>query len=126
MLGKRIDVNSLRNKKSDGKQIIYFEYTIDKDLTQTLNEDQTFRFYKINEVNWRVELVTQPNEQMPYRLFSEVFQLPNASVPLSVICGVGMASIKEVIMIEMQYYSSLQFTIAEEVNKIANQSSNMR
>lgn len=127
MFGERkINTNSLRNKKSDGNQIIYFEYTIDKDKSTTLNEDQIFRFYKLNELHWRVELVTQPHENMPYKLFSEVFQLPNSSVPLTVVCGVGMAAIKEVMMIEVQYYSSLQFTIAEEVNTIANQSSNLR
>ena len=71
-------------------------------------------------------MVTQPHEQMPYRLFSEVFQLPNNSVPLTVVCGIGLLAIKEVFSIEIQYYSNLQFSIAEEVNKISNQSSNMR
>lgn len=110
---KIISLNSLHNKKSDNRQIIYFEYDM-----MNGEEELTFRYYKIDEVTWRVELVTQPHEQMPFRLFSEVFQLPNNSVPLTVVCGLGLLTIKEVISIEMQYYSSLQFTIADEVNKI--------
>ena len=121
MITKKIDTNSLRNKKSNGKEVIYFEYTL-------LNneEELTIRYNKMDSITWRVELVTQPHEQMPFRLFSEVFQLPNDSVPLTVVCGLGMLAIKDVLTIETQYYSLLQFNIADEVNKIANNSSNMR
>ena len=110
---KKINLNSLHNKKSEGRQIIYFEY-------EMLNGEEVliFRYYKIDEVTWRVELVTQPHEQMPFRLFSEVYQLPNNSVPLTVVCGLGLLAIKEVISIEMQYYSTLQFSIADEVRKM--------
>lgn len=110
---KKINLNSLHNKKSEGRQIIYFEY-------EMLNgeEELIFRYYRIDEVTWRVELVTQPHEQMPFRLFSEVYQLPNNSVPLTVVCGLGLLAIKEVISIEMQYYSTLQFSIADEVRKM--------
>lgn len=110
---KKINLNSLHNKKSEGRQIIYFEY-------EMLNGEEVliFRYYRIDEVTWRVELVTQPHEQMPFRLFSEVYQLPNNSVPLTVVCGLGLLAIKEVISIEMQYYSTLQFSIADEVRKI--------
>lgn len=124
MFGKPININQLRNKKSDGNQIIYFEYTIEADKNNQFSGDQIFRYYKINPTTWRVELVTQPNENMNYRLFSEVYQLPNNSVPLTVVCGIGMAAIKEVMEIEVQYYSTFQFIIAEEINNIANQSSN--
>jgi hypothetical protein len=124
MFGKPININQLRNKKSDGNQIIYFEYTIEADKNNQFSGDQVFRYYKINPTTWRVELVTQPNENMNYRLFSEVYQLPNNSVPLTVVCGIGMAAIKEVMEIEVQYYSTFQFIIAEEINNIANQSSN--
>lgn len=110
---KKINLNSLHNKKSEGRQIIYFEY-------EMLNGEEVliFRYYKIDDVTWRVELVTQPHEQMPFRLFSEVYQLPNNSVPLTVVCGLGLLAIKEVISIEMQYYSTLQFSIADEVRKM--------
>lgn len=110
---KKINLNSLHNKKSEGRQIIYFEY-------EMLNGEEVliFRYYRIDEVTWRVELVTQPHEQMPFRLFSEVYQLPNNSVPLTVVCGLGLLAIKEVISIEMQYYSTLQFSIADEVRKM--------
>lgn len=110
---KKINLNSLHNKKSEGRQIIYFEY-------EMLNGEKEliFRYYRIDEVTWRVELVTQPHEQMPFRLFSEVYQLPNNSVPLTVVCGLGLLAIKEVISIEMQYYSTLQFSIADEVRKM--------
>lgn len=124
MFGKPININQLRNKKSDGNQITYFEYTIEADKNNQFNGDQVFRYYKINSTTWRVELVTQPNENMNYRLFSEVYQLPNNSVPLTVVCGIGMAAIKEVMEIEVQYYSTFQFLLAEEINNIANQSSN--
>lgn len=124
MFGKPININQLRNKKSDGNQIIYFEYTIEADKNNQFSGDQVFRYYKINPTTWRVELVTQPNENMNYRLFSEVYQLPNSSVPLTVVCGIGMAAIKEVMEIEVQYYSTFQFILAEEINNIANQSSN--
>lgn len=110
---KKINLNSLHNKKSEGRQIIYFEY-------EMLNGEEVliFRYYRIDEVTWRVELVTQPHEQMPFRLFSEVYQLPNNSVPLTVVCGLGLLAIKEVISIEMQYYSTLHFSIADEVRKM--------
>lgn len=124
MFKNKIDLNQLRNKKSDGNQIIYFEYTIEKDKNQLFDCDQTFRYHKLNPTTWRIELVTQPQENMNYRLFSEVYQLPNSSVPLTVVCGIGLAAIKEVMEIEVQYYSSFQFLLAEEINNIANQSSN--
>lgn len=126
MLNKnsKIDINKLRNKKSDGKQITYFEYTIDQDKNNLFNSDQVFRFYKINDMTWRVELVTQPQENLYHRLFSEVYQLPNSSVPLTVVCGIGLAAIKEVMEVENQYYSTFQFVLLEEINNIVAQSSN--
>lgn len=114
---KKINLNSLHNKKSEGRQIIYFEYEMECN-TSDGEKELIFRYYRIDEVTWRVELVTQPHEQMPFRLFSEVYQLPNNSVPLTVVCGLGLLAIKEVISIEMQYYSTLQFSIADEVRKI--------
>ena len=121
MFGNKIvNMNSLRNKKSDGSQVIYFEYTIDRETNELFNEDQVFRFYKLSPINWRVELVTQPHENMSYRLFSEVYQLPSQSVPLTVVCGIGLAAIKEVMEIENQYYSTFQFSLLEEINNIAN------
>ena len=115
----------LKNKKSDGNQIIYFEYSIEvaNEKNLGMNSDLVFRYYKLNDITWRVELVTQPHEELPFRLFSEVFQLPNNSVPLSVVCGMGLIAIKEIFNVEVQYYSSMQFTIADHVNKIT---SNMR
>jgi len=110
---KKINLNSLHNKKSVNRKIVYFEYEM-----MNGEEEVVFRYYNINEVTWRVELVVQPHEKMPYRLFSEMFELPNSSVPLTVVCGLGLLTIKEVINVEMQYYSSLQFSIIDEVSKM--------
>lgn len=119
MLNKSI----IRNKKNNGNEVVYFESIIESERNELLNENLVFRYYKLNPITWRVELVTQPHEQLPYRLFSEVFQLPNESVPLTVVCGLGMMAIKDIFSTEVQYYSNIQLTLAEEIGKIANQSS---
>ena len=110
---KNITINSLRNKKSNGNQVIYFEY-----MVMNNEEELIFRYNRIDEHTWRVELVTRPHEEMPYRLFSEVYQIPNTNVPLTVVCGIGLLAIKEVLSIEVQYYSTLQFTLLNEVERM--------
>jgi hypothetical protein len=124
MFGKRIDVNSFKNKKSDGKQIIYFEYTIEANDNNGLMVDLVFRFYKLNSELWRIELVTTHDDGAPYRykMIDEIYQIPNNAVPLTVICGIGLTAIKQKIEEEVHYYSGIQFLIADVVQNIVEQS----
>lgn len=126
MFGKRIDANSFKNKKSDGNQIIYFEYTIEATEQNGMMNDLVFRFYKINSELWRIELVTTHDDGAPfrYRLIDEIYKIPNNSVPLTVVCGIGLTAIKQQIEEETHYYSGVQFLIADAIQNIVEQSNN--